>query len=263
MQTLSASRRNSAANNSAPNSPRPSISGSLYSNTVATSNNSRMSSVNEEEDDSSIFESQQKLLNHPKQSLCSDKVKEIRSCSERSDSGFSECSSCYTASSQCVCGHSSFERSTSIVEENGINGVDAESAMAEVLNKRLEEIVETHDSEVSSLDYEEANRTPQSVESPPNQEMPLVTHRKISDIEKRKISLENLMNKPQHIKHEFSLEKLKKNSNFSLLKEKFNSPEKDELAVQESVKLLRPAVSRVSGVQTNKNLASAIDGNFT
>lgn len=259
MQTLSASRRNSAANNSAPNSPRPSISGSLYNNVATTSNNTRMSSVNEEEDESLIFESQQKHLNLPKQSLCSDKVKEIRSCSERSDSGFSECSSCYTASSQCVCSHSLFERSTSIAEENRQIGGEEENSMAEVLNKRLEEIVETINSEVSSLDYEEANGTPQSVESPPNKEITPVAHRKISDIEKRKISLENLMNKPQQIKNEFSLGKLKKSNNFSLLKEKFSSP--DDIVVHESVKFLRPAVN-VSDVKTNKVLTSAIDGNL-
>lgn len=109
MATLSASRRNSAANAVVSSTPRPSITG----------NNSipRISSLNEEDDTTSRIENINNEINSQKaeriytSSLSGKILKEIcdngdrkklyrsRSCSERSDSGISDCSNHATTAS--------------------------------------------------------------------------------------------------------------------------------------------------------------------
>jgi hypothetical protein len=106
MATLSASRRNSA--NSTPSTPRPSITG----NSVP-----RMSSLNEEEANSNINILENVIKSLPEEILTDDKISPVmkengdhfdkkiirrRACSERSDSGISDCSSHLTTSSSCT-----------------------------------------------------------------------------------------------------------------------------------------------------------------
>ncbi|XP_017147184.1 muscle M-line assembly protein unc-89 isoform X11 [Drosophila miranda] len=93
MATLSASRRNSAIAMGALNSPRPSISGlgmlsaaSALVSTVST----QMTSLHEEEDDFSVE------MPHVDKRYAHGalKLRDKSQCSERSDSGYSECSNC-------------------------------------------------------------------------------------------------------------------------------------------------------------------------
>ncbi|XP_075167098.1 stretchin-Mlck isoform X2 [Haematobia irritans] len=100
MATLSASRRNSAisAAGSLPNSPRPSISGiSMFNPNVNVS--VPMGSLHEEDDDFSI-ELPNAVHEIPRRS---PKVITKSQCSERSDSGYSECSNCSANGPQCQC----------------------------------------------------------------------------------------------------------------------------------------------------------------
>lgn len=263
MATLSASRRSTSG--AAPNSPRPSISGSLYSGISNGSNTSRMSSVNEEDDEESRMRR--------------DCRKDPRSCNERSDSGFSECSTCSSVSVPCVCTVPLFDKISE--EQNIVEVVDIASTLVDDLNKKLEEIVHVDHSsectdiksEISSLELEEFQKTPDSsiaesllvpsLKSPKTPESPDL-QKPLSDIEKRKISLENVMNKPVLIKQEFSLEKLKKTSKVAQLMEKFNSPEKEEITIKENVKTLsfrnetKIPVKSITNTQSFK-LSSPID----
>lgn len=88
MATLSASRRNSAIAMGASNSPRPSISG-LSMLGAAHVNNTQMASLNEEEDDFSVDMPQ---VEKRKAGTGVLKLRDKSQCSERSDSGYSECS---------------------------------------------------------------------------------------------------------------------------------------------------------------------------
>jgi hypothetical protein len=227
MATLSASRRNSSG---APaSSPRPSISGSLYTNVVNCQNGKRMTSVNEEEDETAS----NKIMEH----LGLNK-KDPRSCNERSDSGFSECSSCSSVSVPCACSVSLFTK----ISEESANGEieECDSSLANDLHQRLEEIhVDSSDtkSEVSSLEMDDLQKTSDSsiVESliVPSLGKPFPIPspdlKPMSEIEKRKVSLESLKHKKSETKKpEFSLEKLKNTSKVAQLMEKFNSPEKEE-----------------------------------
>lgn len=99
MATLSAnSRRNSAASTSVPSSPRPSLTGTgaansningmLNGSTVTQSIPSfHMTSVNEEESVTDVRTEEEEQTN-----ITSSNKNRLNICSERSDSGFSECS---------------------------------------------------------------------------------------------------------------------------------------------------------------------------
>ncbi|XP_030081334.1 titin isoform X13 [Drosophila hydei] len=86
MATLSASRRNSAIAMGACNSPRPSISGLSMLSAVNVCS-TQMASLNEEEDD---FTGEMPQVD--KRKTASLKLRDKSQCSERSDSGYSECS---------------------------------------------------------------------------------------------------------------------------------------------------------------------------
>lgn len=89
MATLSASRRNSAIAMGACNSPRPSISGLSMGLAAAHVNNTQMASLNEEEDD---FSGDMPQVEKRKAGTGVLKLRDKSQCSERSDSGYSECS---------------------------------------------------------------------------------------------------------------------------------------------------------------------------
>ncbi|XP_034651180.1 LOW QUALITY PROTEIN: muscle M-line assembly protein unc-89-like [Drosophila subobscura] len=93
MATLSASRRNSAIAMGALNSPRPSISGLGMLNAASalvSPVSTQMSSLHEEEDDFSVE------MPHVEKRYAHGalKLRDKSQCSERSDSGYSECSNC-------------------------------------------------------------------------------------------------------------------------------------------------------------------------
>ncbi|XP_070066577.1 myosin light chain kinase, smooth muscle isoform X7 [Drosophila virilis] len=87
MATLSASRRNSAIAMGACNSPRPSISG-LSMLSAAHVSGTQMASLNEEEDD---FSGEMPHVDKRKTTGVL-RLRDKSQCSERSDSGYSECS---------------------------------------------------------------------------------------------------------------------------------------------------------------------------
>ncbi|XP_032590350.1 myosin light chain kinase, smooth muscle isoform X5 [Drosophila grimshawi] len=93
MATLSASRRNSAIAMGACNSPRPSISGlgmlSAAATASASTGGTQMASLNEEEDDFSV---DMPHVDKRKTTAGVLKLRDKSQCSERSDSGYSECS---------------------------------------------------------------------------------------------------------------------------------------------------------------------------
>ncbi|XP_051862031.1 muscle M-line assembly protein unc-89 isoform X49 [Drosophila albomicans] len=90
MATLSASRRNSAIAMGACNSPRPSISGLGMLATANVSNPQQMASLNEEEDDFSVELPHSAVDKRKSTNVL--KLRDKSQCSERSDSGYSECS---------------------------------------------------------------------------------------------------------------------------------------------------------------------------
>ncbi|KAH8390355.1 hypothetical protein KR200_010964 [Drosophila serrata] len=89
MANLSVSRRNSAIAMGALSSPRPSISGlsMLNASALGSGISSQMTSLHEEEDDFSV-----EMPSVEKRSVL--KLRDKSQCSERSDSGYSECSNC-------------------------------------------------------------------------------------------------------------------------------------------------------------------------
>lgn len=259
MATLSASRRNLA--NAAINSPRPSISGSLFPNITQT-NGHRMTSVTEDDETN-------KNVVRKQQCLITDKLKDPRSCSERSDSGFSECSTCSSASASCVCTMPLLDKNHSIEEEKIVNAEIEEESLSEKKEEPLSEKDEEHEeiiqelqqtedtyseqdakSEISSLEFDDVTKLSDSdqnivvsLQVPIHQ--PTTIHndddttdddsfddlnRPQSEIEKRKFALEVNMKKPSSplIQPEFSLTKLKKENKVALLMEKFNTKPKSQ-----------------------------------
>ncbi|XP_037955655.1 myosin light chain kinase, smooth muscle-like [Teleopsis dalmanni] len=143
MATLSASRRNSAVSNSLPTSPRPSVSGtSIFNPNLPV----QMSSLHEEDDDFSIELPTLDAQRRMQQSL---KVRDKSYCSERSDSGYSECSTC--SGGPCHCIHA-----TKDSERDGSETVRDESIVLsiavphDVLKSKLELIVKHSDAIISS-----------------------------------------------------------------------------------------------------------------
>lgn len=243
MATLSASRKSSAGSSS-PSSPRPSISGALYSAISSHLNDARMTSVHEEDDD---VASHQKENHH----LSTDKLKDPRSCNERSDSGFSECSNCSTPSASCLCNSTLLDKNHSIIEEKSNSGSSSsrssssnepeettESIRAEAEGRTAADesftISSDHDirSEISSLEYDDAHKSTcddnqnivVSIRVPTRRELFQDKHGDLlNEVERRKLSLEKATTKNSSFKHDMSLEKLKKSSKVSLLMEKFET----------------------------------------
>nr|XP_044249283.1 muscle M-line assembly protein unc-89 isoform X4 [Drosophila takahashii] len=87
MANLSVSRRNSAIAMGALSSPRPSISGLGMLTPIGSGMSSQMTSLHEEEDDFSV-----EMPPVEKRTVL--KLRDKSQCSERSDSGYSECSNC-------------------------------------------------------------------------------------------------------------------------------------------------------------------------
>lgn len=152
MATLSASRRNLA--NSALNSPRPSISGSLFPN-ITQINGHRMTSVTEDDETN-------KTVERKEQCLTTDKLKDPRSCSERSDSGFSECSTCSSASASCLCTMPLLDKTHSIKEEKIVNTEAEEEPQSEIEEEPLSEKDEEPLSEKDEDPRSEIDEEPQS-----------------------------------------------------------------------------------------------------
>lgn len=201
-------------------------------------NDSRMTSVNEEDDSSS------KNTSHIAEQ--SDKLKDPRSCNERSDSGFSECSNCSTPSASCVCSNLTLlDKNKSIIEEQTNRSSSSDDTEeTESFQPKTDEKLATADesftvssdhdirSEISSLEYDDANKSTcddnqnivMSIRVPTRRELFQDEHGDLlSDIERRKVSLENTTRKASSVKHEGSLEKLKKNNKVALLMEKFET----------------------------------------
>lgn len=251
MATLSASRRNLA--NSALNSPRLSISGSLFPN-ITQINGHRMTSVTEDDETN-------KTVERKEQCLTTDKLKDPRSCSERSDSGFSECSTCSSANASCLCTMPLLDKNYSIKEEKIINTGIEEEPLSEKGEEHQDNIQELHliedssseqdaKSEISSLEFDDITKLTDSdknivvsLQVPARQ--PTTNHnddditdddsfddinRPQSEIERRKFALEVNMKKPSSplLQEEFSLTKLKKENKVSLLMEKFNTKPKSQ-----------------------------------
>lgn len=265
--TLSAASRKSAGG-----SPRPSLSGPTHTNNNNNNNNShnfisdnRITSVDEElEEDSNNI-------------LCAnDKSKDPRVCNERSDSGFSECSSCSTPSASCVCNLTAHVQDTIIEEHSNstssISSIEphetTESTQHQIdAVEEIQTISSDHDirSEISSLEYDEANRAncdnneniiDISIRVPTRHELFRNDDGDLmSEIERRKVSLENIATKstPSKIREEFSLEKLKKTNKVAKLMEKFEIPE-ESTNVMMSSQINVPNYKFKSSVTNEKGL---------
>lgn len=164
MATLSAqSRRNSeAAAASANNTPRPSISGGCMNSSIIA--NHRMTSLNEEEADNYDETKTPTIVGHRSRTDIevrtnnfshnnnnnNNNINHYKSCSERSDSGFSETCSACTAPHRCVCHNNvaasdksassgkSFDEMVPVVEDTPVPVLNSN-----VLHRKLEEIALT------------------------------------------------------------------------------------------------------------------------
>lgn len=202
-----------------------------------------MTSVHEEEDDGANLPAATSAENH----LSIDKLNHPRSCNERSDSGFSECSNCSTPSASCLCNLTLLDKNQSIIEEKSSSSSSSsnepeettESIGAETEGKAAADesftVSSDHDirSEISSLEYDDANKSTcddnqnvvVSIRVPTRRELFQDEHGDLlGEVERRKLSLEKRTTKNSSFKHDVSLEKLKKSSKVSLLMEKFESP---------------------------------------
>lgn len=149
-----------------------------------------------------------------------DKQKNTKTCNERSDSGFSECSSCSTPSTSCVCG-GSLEKSAD-GEKTESKSLATEPLFAgESSAGPLKLVVPTLEMFVAHNPTSKAvtpkNDVVQHVE-PSN----LETSRheeSTNELEKHKVFLEKTTKKTPTYKH--GVEQLKKNSKVAALKEKF------------------------------------------
>lgn len=130
MATLSANSRRSSATSSVPNSPRPSITGTAVTATVSPVH---MSSLNEEEcaPDESIVDLPDNAAGIR---LSKDNI-----CTERSDSGFSECSNSSgnaALNGHTLAAHPLFDKANSITEEKST----ADATTANTNNNTLKEM---------------------------------------------------------------------------------------------------------------------------
>lgn len=222
-------------------------------------NDSRMTSVNEEYDEASN--------NLTEKGALSDKLKDLRSCNERSDSGFSECSNCSTPSTSCVCNLTLLDKTQSIIEEQSSGSSNEPEDTTESIQQREATADESftmssdHDirSEISSLEYDDANKSTcddnqnvvVSIRVPTRRELFQDEHGDLlSEIQRRKVSLENTAKKSSSFKHEVALEKLKKSSKVALLMEKF---ETSNCAAAIPSYIIKPTVTNggAKGLHTN------------
>ncbi|KAI8127587.1 smooth muscle, Myosin light chain kinase [Lucilia cuprina] len=143
MATLSASRRNSVASNagSVSNSPRPSVSGV----TILNPNISvQMGSLHEEDDDFSIELPSSELKRR------NPTVLHKSQCSERSDSGYSECSNCSASGTiQCQCSSNNKDSVDQVTNEDL-----SLSVPHDLLKLKLEEIAHQADSNIEEVKLE-------------------------------------------------------------------------------------------------------------
>lgn len=263
----------------------------LYDNLSTHLNDSRMTSVHEEDDDNNS----QHLLTHlSEKCTLVDKLKDPRSCNERSDSGFSECSNCSTPSASCVCNLTLLDKNQSIIEEQSSNSGCSNSSSSSSSSNEPEETTEsirpetdektaTADeslnansdqdrSEISSLEYDDANKSTcgdnqniaVSIRVPTRRELFQDEHGDLlGEVERRKLSLDNTANKAMSFKHEVSLEKLKKNSKVALLMEKFETSNCASASIPSYRIKSSVTSSRLRGLSTNKNSMTAFDDENT
>lgn len=145
MATLSANSRRNSSTSSQGSSPRPSISGSLVTHTT-----SRMTSVNEEDGVSDNTDGKLKVY--------SVKFKN-KSCTERSDSGFSECSSCSVQSIICGCNKVLLNKSNKIVEENQADIPDSPQTLSPDLLQSKLDIIAKNQRNATTTDEEDMTPT--------------------------------------------------------------------------------------------------------
>lgn len=262
MATLSAnSRRNSAATSQ--NSPRPSITGCMITNLK-----SQMQSLNEEEDLTDMIETK---LNTIDESNTGVKIKNKVLCSERSDSGFSECSNC-SGPSNIV--HCNCFKTNSNADTNCENKI---TLPHDILQSKLEKIAEyqcgneekTLSTESSkSLSDNSNSLTPRTEEfsSDDNKskdetiEINLKSnHLTTGTIAMRKKSLENSFIKDSNsIKINTDKKLSEKYGKVSLLKEKFSTLERqNEKKLNNSVTIPRsPLITRRTGLKNDSIIES-------
>ena len=263
--TLSASRKSSCGNTMS-SSPRPSISGTLHNNLNSHTNDTRMTIVNEEEDDSS------------NQLSPNDKLKNPRSCNERSDSGFSECSNCSTPSSSCLCNLTLLEKNQSIIEEQpSISSTENEESTGSA-HPRTDDKTTADDSfalscfkhdirsEISSLEYDEANKSTYDDSQNIVVSLKVPTRRELyqdeqedllSEVERRKVSLENTT-KVSSFKHEATKDKMKR-SKVALLMEKFESSRYNSSLPSSKIKPVVTSGDLSKGLNSNSANIKAFD----
>lgn len=192
------------------------------------------------------------------------KPKDPRSCNERSDSGFSECSNCSTPSASCVCSLMLLDKTQAIIEEQSSSSNEPEDTKTEE-EKTATEVCSMVSfdqdirSEVSSLEYDEANKSPGSDGKNIVVSFKASTRNKLfkddrGEIERRKLTLINAARKTTSLKHEVSLEKLKKSSKVAMLMEKF------ETSPEPSYKV-KSAVTNGAARDSRTNSMQAIDCN--
>lgn len=187
MANLSASRRNSAVSTvgSYPNSPRPSISSF---NQFISSSPQPMQSLNEEDD---VVKTEVKEIRTHLSVNSFNAPKKSHQCSERSDSGFSECSNCSGSVIAC-CDKDDKVRDLSIAISH------------DILKTKLEEIAKSqskiNELEINEYDETEANLRDEKVEDLPlkkTESPPTLIEKSESSnsIHMRKKSLENSIRK--------------------------------------------------------------------
>lgn len=197
-----------------------------------------MTSVNEEDNESSNqtpFKDAEKLAPD-------DRLKNPRSCNERSDSGFSECSNCSTPSASCMCNLPLSEKKSSILEEqSSISSNDPEESTDSARPRTDEKtavddssaLSSEHDirSEISSLEYDDVNKSTCDESQNIVVSLKVPTRRELyqneqgdllNEVERRKLSLEKTARKASSFKHEIPTDKMRR-SKVALLMEKFET----------------------------------------
>lgn len=221
MATLSANSRRNSSTSSNLNSPRPSISGCLITNLTT-----KMTSLNEEDDVVDIFPVNSKIN--------SVKFKN-KICSERSDSGFSECSNGSAQSIVCGCAGSLNSDDTSIIISH------------DILKTKLEQIAEnqTKDTILESSNCFDLNTiTEKQLPVAKDISYQHTTQAGMSSIEQRKKSLEHNFTKEPIIKTNTDKKMSEKYGKVSMLKEKFS-----EIGVEPAQPKLRTTKTTPSCIQ--------------
>lgn len=191
-----------------------------------------MTRLNEEKDDTAV------IVN----AVIGDPLKQhSRSCNERSDSGFSECSNCSTPAANCMCTSTSVDRTEPITEEPSvpIEPEVATDSQHEDVERKSESNEASHTSclqveeDEVPLDFEVPEKSTSdsedilvvTAELPREHEDLHVEPRNVlNSVKTRKFSLEKSSRESTpSSKHEVSLSNLKKSSKVALLAEKFET----------------------------------------